>query len=93
MFFNKKKVPKKRPNKSDVPGSNHKFICPKSKIFYPNVDKVLCNFIKSFPNFETIFDKISHKKNYIFILNKEETPKVVLYLFFVDLGKNGWARL
>jgi hypothetical protein len=31
----------------------------------------LRNFIKSFPNFETVFDKIiSPKKNYIFILKK-----------------------
>jgi hypothetical protein len=29
---------------------------------------LLCNFFKSFANFETVFDQMSPKKNYIFIL-------------------------
>jgi hypothetical protein len=56
-----------------VLGSNPRFLCPKSKIFCANtyishVDMLICNFIKSFPNFETVFDKISPKKNYIFTI-------------------------
>jgi hypothetical protein len=52
-----------------VPGLNPRFLYPKSKIFCANtytssVDIILWNFIKSFPNFETVFDKISRKKNY-----------------------------
>jgi Ni/Fe-hydrogenase subunit HybB-like protein len=65
LFFTKK-VPKK--NKSEVRGSNPRFLCPKSKIISANtytssVDMLLCHFIKSFPNFETVFDKIRGKKN------------------------------
>jgi hypothetical protein len=58
-----------------LPGSNPRFLCPKSKIFGANtytshVDMILCNFIKSKPDFETVFNKISLKKNYIFIFKK-----------------------
>jgi hypothetical protein len=50
-------------------GSNPRFLCPKSKIFSANtytssVDMLLCHFIKSFPNFESVFDKINGQKNY-----------------------------
>jgi hypothetical protein len=69
IVFCQKSTEKKRSNKSDVPGSNTRFLCPKSKIIIANtytssIDMLLCHFIKSFPNFETLFDKISRKKNY-----------------------------
>jgi hypothetical protein len=73
MFFKQKKYQKKRPNKSDVLGSNSRFLCPKFKIFCANtyiLNMLLCYYaiLSSFPNFGTVFDKISPKKNYIFKL-------------------------
>jgi hypothetical protein len=64
-----KKYRKKRSNNSDMPDPNAKFLCPRPKIFCANtytssIDMLLCHFIKSFQNFETVFDKISGKKNY-----------------------------
>jgi hypothetical protein len=75
MQIGSKKVPKKyrkkRTNKSDVPGSNLRFLSPKSKIICADtdtshVDMLFCNFIKSFPNFETVLDKITVPRKIIF---------------------------
>jgi hypothetical protein len=67
-FFTKK-VPKKT-TKQVRRASFKSHLCPKSKIISVNtytssVDMLLCHFIKSFPNFETVFDKISRTKNYM----------------------------
>jgi hypothetical protein len=79
-----------------VPGLNPRFLYPKLKImsaktYTSSVDMLLCHFIKSFPNFETVFDKISRKRR---IIKKKKMIKIFQMLSDVNTSvvTNDWSN-